>query len=413
MIDYTKFELDNGLRLIVHEDDSTAMAAVNILYDVGARDETPEKTGFAHLFEHLMFGGSVNIKDFDGALQAAGGTNNAFTTSDITNYYDLIPAINLETALWLESDRMLGLNFNQQALDVQKKVVSEEFKEHYLNQPYGEVWHKMLSMSFTKHPYAWPVIGKNLQHIDNFVLDDVKAFFKKHYCPNNAIITIAGGVKAGEVLELVKKWFGDIPKGKQYKREIVAEPTQTQKIKQQMEAEVPLNALYMAFKTPARLHKNYYATDFISDILSHGRSSRLYQSLIKEKQLFSTISAYVTSSIDPGLLYIEGKLNQNVAMEIAEQAVWDELDKLKTEYLNEQELVKVKHKIESHITFSQTKILTRAMDLSYFELLGNTELINAEVACYSNLTAEEVKNVATECLSTKSACTLQYYATQN
>jgi len=413
MIDYKKFKLDNGLRLIVHEDDSTAMAAVNVLYDVGARDEMPDKTGFAHLFEHLMFGGSVNIKDFDGALQAAGGTNNAFTTSDITNYYDLLPAINLETALWLESDRMLGLNFCQQALDVQKKVVSEEFKEHYLNQPYGEVWHKLLSMSFTKHPYGWPVIGKNLQHIDNFVLDDVKAFFKKHYCPNNAIITIAGGVKALEVLELVKKWFGDIPKGEQHSRYLPVEPSQTKKIIHCLEAEVPLNALYITFKFPGRLHKNYYAADFISDILSNGWSSRLYQSLIKEKQLFSKIHAYVTATIDPGLLYIEGKLHQNIAMETAEKAVWEELDKLKTEYLTGQELVKVKHKIESHIAFSQTKILTRAIDLSYFELLGNTELINTEATYYNNLTKEAVKKVATQYLRDENACTLKYYATQN
>ncbi len=413
MIDYKKFKLDNGLRLMVHEDDSTAMAAVNILYDVGARDETPDKTGFAHLFEHLMFGGSINVADFDTALQAAGGTNNAFTTSDITNYYDLIPAINLETALWLESDRMLGLDFSRQALDVQKKVVSEEFKEHYLNQPYGEVWHKMLSMSYTKHPYGWPVIGKNLQHIDNFVLDDVKAFFKKHYCPNKAIITIAGGVKTGEVLELVKKWFGDIPPGANLNRQLPTEPAQTQQVKQQMEAAVPLNALYMAFKIPARLHQNYYAADFMSDILSHGRSSRLYQSLVKEQQLFSNISAYVTANIDPGLLYIEGKLHEQVAMETAEQAVWDELNQLKSEHLNEQELVKVKHKIESHIEFSQSKILNRAIDLSYFELIGDVELINTEATCYSNLTTKAIKDAAEQYLTEENACTLHYYASQN
>lgn len=413
MIDYTKFKLDNGLRLIVHEDDSTAMAAVNVLYDVGARDESPEKTGFAHLFEHLMFGGSVHIDDFDGALQAAGGTNNAFTTSDITNYYDLIPAINLETALWLESDRMLGLNFSQQALDVQKKVVSEEFKENYLNQPYGEVWHKMLSMSYSKHPYAWPVIGKNLQHIDNFVLDDVKAFFEKYYCPKNAIITIAGGVKTKEVLELVKKWFGDIPGGASLKRQLPVEPTQTKTISHQIEADVPLNALYMAFKIPARLQKDYYATDFISDILSHGSSSRLYQSLVKQKQLFSNIGAYVTSNIDPGLLYIEGKLHQNIAMETGEQAIWEELNKLKTAQLGEEELIKVKHKIESHIEFSQSKILTRAMDLCYFELLGDTELMNTETTHYSNVSAAAIKEVAQQYLKAENACTLRYYANQN
>jgi len=389
------------------------MAAVNILYDVGARDESTDKTGFAHLFEHLMFGGSINIPDFDSSLQAAGGTSNAFTTSDITNYFDLIPAINLETALWLESDRMLGLDFSQQALEVQKKVVSEEFKEHYLNQPYGDVWHKMLEMSYTKHPYAWPVIGKNLQHIKNFVLDDVKAFFKKHYCPNNAIISITGGVKTDEVLELVKKWFGDIPKGTATNRKLPNEPEQIAAQKQTEQADVPLNALYMAFKVPHRLHQDYYAADFISDVLSHGQSSRLYQSLVKEKQLFSTITAYVTASIDPGLLYIEGKLHKNVAIETAELAVWEELEKLQQEVLSNEELTKVKHKIESHIEFSQSKILNRAMDLSYFELIGNTELINTESSFYNAVQADDIQRTANTYFTSNKVCTLHYFASPN
>lgn len=413
MITYKKFKLDNGLRLIVHEDESTPMAAVNILYNVGAIDETAEKTGFAHLFEHLMFGGSVNIPDFDRCMQSAGGTSNAFTSSDITNYYDLLPAINLETALWLESDRMLRLAFSQQELDVQKKVVGEEFKQHYLNQPYGDVWHKILKMSYTQHPYGWPVIGKNLTHINNFILEDVESFFNKHYCPANAIITIAGGVKANRVFELVKKWFGDIPGGSVPKRNVSQEPVQQAQKVSEVHADVPVDALYLAFKMPARKDKEYYPADFITDILSNSSSSRLFQSLVKEQKLFSYIDAYITSSIEPGLIFIEGKLSEGITIEVGEKAVWDELEKIKSHELKEQELVKVKHKIESHIEFSQNKILTRAMDLSYFELIGDTELINTEANLYANVSAQDIKRIANNYLKPEMASILKYYAKQN
>lgn len=413
MIAYKKFTLDNGLRLIVHEDDSTPMAAVNLLYDVGARDETAEKTGFAHLFEHLMFGGSVNIPNFDTELQIAGGTSNAFTSSDITNYYDLLPAQNLETALWLESDRMLNLDFSQQALDIQKKVVSEEFKQYFLNQPYGDAWHKVLDMCYKTHPYGWPVIGKNLEHISNFVLDDVVAFFNKHYCPNNAILAITGGVKAKEVLELVKKWFGDICPNEKPSRQLPSETQQAAKRNTTIEAAVPLNAFYMTFKTPARNAANFYTMDFISDVLSGGQSSRLHQSLVKQQQLFNHIGAYVTSNIDPGLLLIEGKLNEGISMEIAEKAIWNELEKIKTNLIEDEEMTKVKHKIEAHIEFNQNKILNRAMDLCYFELLSEIDLINTEVKKYQQVDATAIKQLANDYLTESKSSVLHYYANNN
>ena len=410
MITYKKHTLDNGLRLIIHEDESTPMAAVNLLYDVGARDETADKTGFAHLFEHLMFGGSTNIADFDAELQLAGGTSNAFTSSDITNYYNLLPAQNLETALWLESDRMLNLHFSQQALDVEKKVVSEEFKQYFLNQPYGDAWHNVLKMCYKTHPYGWPVIGKNLEHISNFVIDDVIAFFNKHYCPNNAILAIAGGVKAEKVLELVKKWFGNISPNDKLKRELPFEAPQTAKRNSTIKAEVPLNALYMTFGTPVRNVAEFYGVDFISDILSGGQSSRLHQSLVKKQQLFNQIGAYITANIEPGLLLIEGKLNDGVTLEVAEKAVWDEIEKLKTDAVEEEEMIKVKHKIEAHIEFNQNKILNRAMDLCYFELLDEIELINTEVEKYQQVDATTVKQLANTYLKASKSSVLHYYA---
>jgi len=413
MIAYEKYTLDNGLRLIVHEDDSTPMAAVNLLYDVGARDESAGKTGFAHLFEHLMFGGSANIADFDTQLQIAGGTSNAFTSSDITNYYNLLPAQNLETALWLESDRMLNLDFSQQALDVQKKVVSEEFKQYYLNQPYGDAWHKVLEMCYQTHPYGWPVIGKNLQHISNFVLEDVVAFFNRHYCPNNAILCIAGGVKATKTLELVKKWFGDISPNKKPVRQLPGEAGQIEKKNITINAKVPLNALYMNFKTPARTANGFYTIDFISDILAGGQSSRLRQSLVKQQKLFSQIGAYVTANIDPGLLLIEGKLNDGVTIETAEKAVWSEIEKIKTDLIEEEEMTKVKHKIEAHIEFNQNKILNRAMDLCYFELINETDLINTETEKYQQVNATAIKQLANEYLSPQKSCVLHYFANNN
>ena len=410
MIQYDRFVLDNGLRVIVHEDHSTPMAVVNVMYDVGARDENPLKTGFAHLFEHLMFGGSINIEDYDEALQIAGGENNAYTTNDLTNYYIQIPSENIETAFWLESDRMLSLAFNEKSLDIQRKVVSEEFKEHYINKPYGDVWHKLRALSYKEHPYQWMTIGKDLSHIENAQLTDVKAFFFKHYRPVNAILVVAGHVNLEEVKRLSEKWFGPIPMGEKYLRNLPKEPKQVAARHLDVEADVPLDAFFKAWHMATRLDKKYYATDLISDILSGGGSSRLYQALVKEKQLFSQIDCNHMGSIDAGLLTIEGKLVKGVRMEDAEKALAEEVEKMKNELVSETELQKVKNKTESMIAFEDMTIMNRANSLANYELLGDAEMMNTELDRYKQITAEDIKQVSTEIFDESNSNTMHYFS---
>jgi zinc protease len=410
MIQFEKFNLDNGLRILVHQDKSTPMAVVNVLYDVGARDEDPGKTGFAHLFEHLMFGGSVNIPVYDEPLQLAGGENNAFTTNDLTNYYCQLPAENLETAFWLESDRMLSLAFSKKSLDVQRKVVCEEFKEHYINKPYGDVWHKMRELAYTTHPYRWMTIGKELSHIENATLDDVKAFFNKHYNPANAILVVAGNVQAEEVKRLAEKWFGPIAAGEKYNRHLPAEPRQTAARAHSIKANVPLDALYKCWHIYPRTDKRYYTADLITEILSGGGSSRLYQSLVKEKQLFSNIECYHLGSTDAGLLTIEGKLVKGVKMEAAEAAVNEELIKLQQEGISARELEKVKNKTESMIAFEDMGITNRAASLAIYELLGDANLINTELDRYRAVTAGEIQTESKIIFDERNCNTLYYYS---
>ncbi len=386
------------------------MAVVNVLYDVGARDEDPAKTGFAHLFEHLMFGGSVNIPVYDEPLQLAGGENNAFTTNDLTNYYCQLPAENLETAFWLESDRMLSLAFSKKSLEVQRKVVSEEFKEHYINKPYGDVWHKMRELAYTTHPYRWMTIGKELGHIENATLDDVKAFFNKHYTPSNAILVVAGNVTTEEVKRLAEKWFGPIPAGEKYNRNLPAEPKQTEARVHTVKAGVPLDALYKCWHIYPRTDKRYYTADLITEILSGGGSSRLYQSLVKEKQLFSNIECYHLGSTDAGLLTIEGKLVKGVKMETAEAAIKEELVKLQEEGISARELDKVKNKTESMIAFEDMSITSRAASLAIYELLGDANLINTELDRYRAVTAEEIRNECKIIFDERNSNTLYYYS---
>ncbi len=403
--------LDNGLVVIIHEDDSTPMAAVNVLYNVGARDESPDKTGFAHLFEHLMFGGSANIPDFDEPIQNAGGENNAFTNNDVTNFYNLLPAENLETALWLESDRMLCLNFDQEVLDVQRKVVVEEFKETCLNQPYGDVWHHLSEMAFKVHPYNWPTIGKVPQHVEDATMEDVKDFFYKYYRPNNAVLTVAGNVKTEEVKTLITKWFADIPAGQIPERKLPIEPPQERLEKRIQEASVPVNALYLTYHVPERLHPDYYAIDLLSDILCNGNSSRLYRRLLKEQQIFTAIDCYVSGSIDPGLLVIEGRPSEGVSLEEAEIAIRTELDKIMHEPVSTRELEKVKNKVESTLLFSESNVLNKAMNLAFYELLGDVELTNQELEHYSKVTIEDIQRVARTFLTEENCCELYYKAT--
>jgi len=412
MITFEKFTLPNGLRVLVHEDKSTTLAAFNLLYDVGARDESPDKTGFAHLFEHLMFGGSVNIPSFDEPLQKAGGENNAFTSNDVTDYYETLPAQNLETAFWLESDRMLSLDFEGRALEVQRKVVCEEFKEHYINQPYGDVWHKLRSLAYTKHPYQWPTIGKELKHVEDATIEDVKKFFFSHYHPGNAILVVAGNAKTEEVKLMAEKWFGDIPVRASIKRNLPKEPKQIQARTMTVHADVPLDAIYKAYHMPARGDKNYYVVDLISDILSSGKSSRFYKNLVKEKKLFSEINAYVTGSMDPGLFVIDGKLMKGVKMQDAEEAINEELKKLHDERVSNEELEKVKNRVESQIEFSEMEALNKALNLAFAELLGNPNLVNEEKELYLSVTPERLQWQAQEVLCESNCSTLYYLSKQ-
>lgn len=410
MIQFEKFVLANGLKVIVHQDTSTPMAVVNIMYDVGARDEDPEKTGFAHLFEHLMFGGSINIPTYDGPLQMAGGENNAYTSNDITNYYIQLPAENLETAFWLESDRMLSLAFGEKSLDVQRKVVCEEFKEHYLNKPYGDVWHKMRDLAYKVHPYRWMTIGKELSHIENAKLEDVKNFFFKHYRPNNAILVVAGNVTVEKVKELTEKWFGDIPAGDKYMRNLPQEPAQTEARKLEVKADVPLDAFYKCWHIYPRTDKRYYIADLITEILSGGGSSRLFQSLVKEKKLFSAIECYHSGSVDAGTLIIEGKLVKGIKMEDAEKAVEAELEKMRTEKVAINELQKVKNKVESLIAFEDMSLTNRANSLAFYELLGDAGQMNHELEKYNVVTAEDILNESRIIFRPENSNTLYYYS---
>jgi predicted Zn-dependent peptidase len=410
MIHYNRFTLDNGLRVIVHEDATTPMAVVNVMYDVGARDENPSQTGFAHLFEHLMFGGSVNIPEYDEPLQMAGGENNAYTTNDLTNYYIELPAENLETAFWLESDRMLSLAFSEKSLEVQRKVVTEEFKEHYINKPYGDVWHKMRELAYSRHPYRWMTIGRELAHIEQAKLDDVKSFFFRHYRPVNAILVVAGKVTTAQVKALAEKWFGDIPAGEKYVRNLPAEPPQQEAHLLEIKAKVPLDALYKTYHIYPRNDQRYYTADLLSDILSGGGSSRLHQSLVKEKKLFSNIDCYHFGSLDAGLLAIDGKLVKGVKMKDAEKAVQEELDKVQQEIIPERELQKVKNRVESMLAFEDMGLLSRANNLAFYELLGDASLMNSEFENYERVTAKDIQDEARIIFSEKNSNTIHYYA---
>jgi predicted Zn-dependent peptidase len=410
MIQFEKFTLANGLRVIVHEDNSTPMAIVNLMYDVGARDEDPSKTGFAHLFEHLMFGGSINIPSYDEPLQVAGGENNAYTTNDLTNYYCQIPAENIETAFWLESDRMLSLAFSEKSLEVQRKVVIEEFKEHYINKPYGEVWFKMRELAYSQHPYRWQTIGKELSHIENASMKDVKAFFHKHYCPINAILVVAGNVTTAQVKLLTEKWFGSIPAGEKYQRQLPVEPKQTAPRKLEINAKVPLDALYKCWHMSSRLEDGYYAAELITDILSGGGSSRLFQALVKEQKLFSNIECYQFGSTDAGLIVIEGKLVKGIKMEDADKAVEAELEKMKTVLIEEKELQKVKNKTEAALAFEDMSVMNRANSLATYELLGNANLMNEELQKYQSVTATDIRKYANQFFDINNSNTLYYYS---
>ncbi|MCB2406682.1 M16 family metallopeptidase [Hymenobacter lucidus] len=410
MIHFEEFTLANGLRCIVHEDHTTPIAVLNVLYNVGSRDEDVEHTGFAHLFEHLMFSGSVNIPSYDEPLQYVGGENNAFTSPDITNYYLTLPAANIETGFWLESDRMLGLAFSENGLEVQRKVVVEEFKQNYLNQPYGDVWLKLRPLAYQTHPYQWPTIGKEVSHIENAVMDDVRAFFAKHYAPANAILVVAGAVTVADARRLAEKWFEPIPGGTPYERQLPAEPRQTAARHLDVTADVPANAYYRVYHMPGRAEAGYHTADLLSDVLGRGKSSRLYQGLVKDQPLFNSISASCTGSLEPGLLVISGRLNAGVTLEAADAAVEAVVAQLRQDLVPAEELEKVKNQAETSIVFEEIELLNRAMSLAYSKLMGDANLVNQESTKVQAVTAEGVLAMAQDILRPENASTLYYRA---
>jgi zinc protease len=408
MISFSEFKLQNGLHVIVHEDPTVQIAVMNILYDVGSRDEQEEKTGFAHLFEHLMFGGSVNIPNYDEPLQIVGGENNAFTNTDITNYYLTVPATNIETAFWLESDRMLSLSFDPAVLDVQRKVVVEEFKQRYFNQPYGDVWLKLRPLAYTTHSYKWATIGKEISHIENATDEDVKKFFFKHYVPSNAVMVVAGNVTVNQVKELSKKWFEPIQAGSKPIRNLTQEPVQKVKRSVEVKANVPANALYKAYHMGGRFDNDYYAADLLSDILSRGHSSRLYHTLVKEKEIFTSISSFVLGTIDPGLLVISGRVKDGITLEEAEAAVNTVLLEVVEKGVTETELEKVKNQATAMIEFGEVEVINRAMTLAFAALSGNTNLVNTEKSEIDAVTSNDIKRVAREILREENSSALYY-----
>jgi len=412
-LQFQKFTLDNGLRVIYHEDRSTPLVCMNILYDVGARDEDADRTGFAHLFEHLMFGGSINIPSYDEPLQRVGGENNAFTSNDITNYYLTVPTANLETAFWLESDRMLSLAFSEKSFEVQRNVVIEEFKQRYLNQPYGDIWLLMRPLVYKVHPYLWDTIGKDISHISEAKMEDVHAFFKKFYCPNNAIMVLSGNASLEDVKRLSEKWFGIIPKGPDNKRNLPAEPEQKEFRSLTVEREVPFNALYQTYRMCSRKDKEFYSVDLLSDILSDGSSSRLYNELVKNKKMFSELSAYADDSMDKGMFVISGKLLNGIKMEDAEKAIAEELGKLKKEKVQERELQKVRNKVEATLEFSEMNIMNKALNFAIAELFGDADLANKEAEKYLAVTTEQIQQQAQQIFRKENCSTLYYLAKNN
>lgn len=408
MIHYTHFTLENGLPVYVHEDHTTPMAAFNLLYNVGSRDEDPDRTGFAHLFEHLMFGGSAHIPSYDTPLQQVGGENNAFTSPDLTNYYITLPAANIETAFWLESDRMLSLSFDPQVLEVQRNVVIEEFKQRYLNQPYGDAWLKLRPLAYRQHPYRWATIGKDISHIENATEADVRAFFFRYYVPSNAILVVAGDVTPQRVQELSEKWFGPIPGGTPYHRQLPAEPAQTQERRLEVSAPVPLNALYRAYHMGGRYDDDFQATDLLADVLGRGKSSRLHRQLVKENPLFSQLTAYPVGSLDPGLFVIQGTLNPGVSMQEAEAAIDAVIDQLTQQGVSEEELTKVKNQAVATLAFAEVELLNRAMNLAFAAHAGDAEYVNTEAGRIEAVGTAEVLTLARRLFRPENRSTLLY-----
>lgn len=408
MIDYKRFVLKNGLTLLTHKDSSTMMTAVNIIYKVGSKNEDPDKTGFAHLFEHLMFGGSKHVPLFDIPVQRASGENNAFTCADYTNYYIVLPKENIRTALWVESDRMENLTIHQQSLDTQKKVVVEEFHQRYLNKPYGDLWKLIRNLAYKKHPYKWQTIGKNVSHIKNASLSDVEQFYHRYYSPSNAIVSIAGDFEHEEMFELVNDYFGEMKERKIDSKPLPMEPIQRKDRFLEVERDVPVTLLYIIFHTQGRMSKQFTVCDTISDLLSNGDSSRMIQNLVKKRALFSSVNAYLTGEIDNGLFVVTGSLNKDTDVKIAQDALWEELEAMKNCKGSDYELQKVKNKFEVNTIFGELNVMNKAMNLGFYELLGDIEFINTELDCYKSISCEDIQNTAQQLFTREKSSTLIY-----
>ncbi|MBR1519770.1 MAG: insulinase family protein [Bacteroidaceae bacterium] len=404
----SKHTLENGLRIVHQQDTSTQMVTLNVLYQVGSRNESPEHTGFAHLFEHLMFGGSVNIPNYDEPLQLACGDNNAFTTNDYTNYYLTVPAANVETGFWLESDRMMSLAFTPESLEVQRKVVMEEFKQHYITPPYGDISHLISALAYKVHPYRWPTIGLKLSHIADVTMDEVKDFFFRFYAPNNAILSVVGNITMEETVRLAEKWFGPVPRRQIDMTPIPQEPEQTEQRRLTVEREVPGDVLYFSFPIVGVTHPDFHCCDMISDTLSAGKSCRLNHHLVEEQHLFTNIDAYVAPHIDPGQLFIAGMQAEGVSMEEAEAAVWQELDMLLDEGIGEDELEKVKNKFEANFMKERANRQKFAAQLAFYEMLGDAAWADKEVEAYRSVTKEHFMQVCHKTLRREKASVLWY-----
>ncbi|MBK7095709.1 MAG: insulinase family protein [Saprospiraceae bacterium] len=408
MVNFEKHILKNGLKILLNVDKNTPLVAFNIMYNVGSKHENENKTGLAHLFEHLMFSGSKNVKDFDYHTQIAGGDNNAFTNNDITDFYITIPSANIETAFWLESDRMINLKLSKKQFSTEKKVVIEEFKETTLNVPYGDMWHHLSEMSYSVHPYKWPTIGKSIDQIKAISIEDVLNFYNDFYNPENAILSLSGDFDPDKILKMAEQWFGGIRKISQNSYHLPAEPNQHKYRERVVTENVPSNAIYMAFHVSGRMQEEYYAQDILSDILGRGRSSRLYQKLVKEKEYFSEIHAYISGSIDPGLLVIEGMISDNVKVDDAEKSIFEELELLKNTKMPDYELQKLKNKMENQLAFEEVNIMSKAINLGQYELLGDPELINNQIEFYNKVSSDQIISEANVVFN-KSNCSKLIY----
>ena len=410
MIKYQHTKLNNGLEVISNRDSASRLVAVNILYKVGARNEDPNCTGLAHLFEHLMFRGTHNVPDFDTPIQMACGENNAFTNNDYTDFYITLPKDNIETALWLESDRMCGLNLSEQACDIEKRVVIEEFRQRYLNQPYGDLNMLLRQMVYTSHPYRWATIGLKPEHIADAPLESIRKFYNDFYHPSNAILSVSGDIDAERVFELADKWFGGIPDKPYNIPTIPVEPKQTEARRMEVERDVPATTIVIAFHMGNRLSKDFFLGDITSDLLAGGDSARLYEHLIKGKKLFTSVNAYISGDVDEGMFVFTGQLLPTTSEQEAEAAFWEEMELLSNGEIGDYELEKVKNKFEANTLFGELNVMNKAMNLGYYSMIGDLPLINREIEIYRSLSKSEIADFARRTFQKENSSTLIYRA---